>query len=257
MRKMLVFLCIAGVFNSYAQTSSLVTVSVATPKLGQKGAFESAWIAHLKKFHQADTTNRRGVYEITSGIRSGSFYLTHNGMAWADLDNDRPTQKAHDMDFSSTVVPTMESQSGVNIYRWADSLSYRPEVQATKFLFTIYHIKTGHQNDVTDETKRAIAVNKKINSPVSYSGFLLTLAGSKPELVIIRNLKDGFKEIDADYYKGLNDQFKAAYIEMFGYPLWEKRQTMQADLMDLVEQEMTKYRAALAQCDKLFFTSCL
>jgi hypothetical protein len=59
-------------------------------------------------------------------------------------------------------------------------------------------------------------------------------------------LKDGFKEIDADYYKGLNDQFKAAYIQMFGQAQWDKRMTGTADLTDLTEQETLKYRADLS-----------
>ena len=248
MRKILFFLFMAGVINSFAQTKSLVTVTLVKPKPGQTAAFETAWKTHLKKFHQADTSNRRGVFEITSGVRTGSYYLTSGGMAWADLDLERPTVKAHAVDLATTVTPTLspESNGAEEIYRQADTLSYRPEVQATKFLLTAYHIKTGKQNDVTDEIKKTIAVNKKINSPVSFDGYIQQLAGSKPVVVIIRHLKDGFKELDADYYKDLNDKFKAAYIEMYAQTAWDKRMTSIADLTDLVEVEMMKYRADLS-----------
>ena len=246
MRKILFFLFLTGVINSFAQTRSLVGVLLVTPKIGQEQNFESAWIAHLKKFHQADTTDRRNVYEITSGVRTGSYYLTSSGLSWADMDVERSSDKAHDMDYSSTISPAIESQGGEMIYRWADTLSYNSNVQATKFMLTVYHIKTGKQNDVTDEIKRSIAVDKKINSPVSFNGFIQNLAGSKPSVVIIRNLKDGFKELDPDYNKGLNDQFQAAYIEMFGQAQWQKRTTALADLTDLTEQEMMKYRADLS-----------
>jgi hypothetical protein len=162
------------------------------------------------------------------------------------MDVERSTDKAHDEDYSSTVSTTLESQSGEEIYRWADTLSFNPNVQATKYLLTAYHIKTGKQDDVTDEIKRSIAVDKKINSPVSFNGYIHSLAGSKPTVVIIRSLKDGFKELDPDYHKGLNDQFKTAYIEMFGQPQWDKRMTALADLTDLTEQEMLKYRPDLS-----------
>jgi hypothetical protein len=177
MRKIFFFLFITGVIYSHAQTHSLVGVTLATPKLGQTQAFENAWVAHLKKFHQADTTNRRSVFEITSGPRTGSYYLVTSGMAWADLDIDRSTQKDHDMDLSSNVSPTLESQGGLSIYRFADTLSYNGNVQAGKYLLTAYHIKTGKQDDVTDEIKRTIAVDKKINSPVSFNGYIQTLSG--------------------------------------------------------------------------------
>ena len=246
MRKILFFLCLTGVINSFAQTRSLVGVSLVEPKMGQGAAFEAAWKAHLKKFHLTDTTNRRGVFEITSGVRDGSYYLTSGGMSWADLDIERSNNKAHDMDYASTVTSTLASGSGNAIFRQADSLSYNSDVQATKFLLTSYHAKTGKQNDVTDEIKRAIAVNKKINSPLSYDGYIQQLSGSKPVVVIIRHLKNGFKELDSDYYKDLNDKFKAAYLEMFGQAAWDKRMTAIADLTDLVEVEMMKYRADLS-----------
>ena len=140
MRKILFFLFVTGVVHSSAQTKSLVGVLTVTPKIGQEQNFETAWIAHLKKFHQADTTDRRAVFEITSGTRTGSFYLTNGGMSWADMDVERTTDKAHDMDYASTISPTVESQSGEMIYREADSLSYNQDVQAGKFLLTAYHI---------------------------------------------------------------------------------------------------------------------
>lgn len=181
-----------------------------------------------------------------SGTRTGSYYLTDGGMSWADMDVERTTDKAHDMDYASNVTPAIASESGEMIYRWADTLSYNANVQATKFLLTAYHIKTGKQNDVTDEIKRSIAVDKKISSPVSFNGYIQTLSGSEPVIIIIRNLKDGFKEIDLDYYKGLNDQFQAAYIEMYGQAQWSKRMTALADLTDVTEQELLKYRPDLS-----------
>ena len=246
MRKILFFLFVTGVVNSFAQTKSLVSVLMVTPKIGQEQNFESAWIAHLQKFHQADTSNHRAVFEIISGIRSGSYYLTNGGMSWADMDAERTNDKAHDLDYASTVSPAVGSQSGETIYRWADTLSYNTNVQATKYLLTAYHIKTGKQNDVTDEIKRSIAVDKKINSPVSFNGYIQTLSGSEPVVIIIRSLKNGFAEIDQDYYKGLNDQFQAAYIQMYGQAQWAKRTTALADLTNLTEQELIKYRPDLS-----------
>ena len=250
MRKFLFFLLLTGTVNSFAQTKSLVSVLMVKPKIGKQQKFEEAWVAHLKKYHQADTTNHRAVFEIVSGTRTGCYYITDGNLSWADMDVERSTDKAHDMDYASTVASTIESESGDIIYRWADTLSYNPNVQATKFVITAYHCKPGKQNDITDEIKRAIAVNKQINSPMSYNGYIQTLSGSQPVVIIIRNLKDGFKEMDGDYYKGLNDQFKAAYIQMFGQAQWDKRTTALADLTELTEQEMIKVRPDLSSTTK-------
>ena len=246
MRKILFFLCIAGAINSSAQTRSLVGVSTVTPKLGQVANFESAWKAHVAKFHKADTTNRRSIFEITSGPHTGSYYLVSPNMSWADFDIERTTEKAHDLDYASTVTTTLESESGLSIYRWADSLSYRPDVQASKFLLTAYHIKAGKQSDLTDEVKRSIAVNKKINSSTSYDGYIMTLSGSTPQVVIVRHLKEGFKELDPDFIKTPTDQFKNAYIELYGPPAWERRMNLIPTITDLVEVEMMKFRADLS-----------
>lgn len=72
------------------------------------------------------------------------------------------------------------------------------------------------------------------------------LSGSEPELVIIRHLKDGFKELDPDYLKGNSDKFQAAYLEMYGQAAWDKRMNITADDMTLVEEQMVKYRADLS-----------
>ena len=246
MRKVLLFLCITGALQSYGQTKSLVNVLTVTPKMGQEQAFETAWIAHSKKYHQADTSNLRGVYEILSGPNQGSYYITRGGMSWADFDVERSNSKEHDKDYAATITPTLASESSSIIYRWVDTLSYRPEVPATKFLVTINHIKTGKQTDIIDEIKRAIAVNTKIESPTSYDNYIQNLSGSKPVVVTIRHLKDGFKELDAAYYKGLGDKFKAAYIEMYGYPAWDKRINMPETHFNEIQQEMMKSRPDLS-----------
>ena len=246
MKKMLFFLFITGAMNGYTQTKSLVAVIMVTPKLGQAPAFATAWKTHLDKYHHTDTTNRRNVYEIISGPHTGSYYLTSANLAWADYDIDRPTEKAHDLDYATTITSTLATQGGELIFRWADTLSYRPDVPATKFLLTTYHIKAGKQTELTDEIKRSIAVNKKINSPISYDGFIQSMSGSTPTVVIIRHLKDGFKELDPDYNKAPTDQFKNAYIEMFGNATWQKRIDMLPAITDLVEVEMMKLRPDLS-----------
>ena len=52
-------------------------------------------------------------------------------------------------------------------------------------------------------------------------------SGSDPVRVSIRNLKDGFKELETDYY-GPNttppNAFRDAYIKDYGYDAWDARQ---------------------------------
>ncbi len=93
---LLLLVAVAG--QLYAQNKTLVAVSAVKPKAGQTAPFEDSWKAHLNKYHTKDTTNRRYVYEVESGVRSGSYYLVDANISYADLDVERTSDKAHDLD---------------------------------------------------------------------------------------------------------------------------------------------------------------
>lgn len=226
------------------QGKSLYQLSIVTPKLGQTTSFENNWKAHVQKYHKGD--DKRMVHEILSGDRTGQFQLISGPSSFADMDTERPTDVAHGLDYDKTVVPAVENMSGSYTYRHADTLSYNGAVVAEKFVTTIYNIRRGKFNDFTAEVKRAVAINKAINSKNSYNTYVQLWAGTKPQLVIVANLKDGFKQMEEGFNPSQNDAFKAEYIKTYGQEMWDKRQTAVMDFVESTEVFISKLRKELS-----------
>jgi hypothetical protein len=243
MRKLMLMLLTVASINVFAQGKTLFSVEMVKPKIGQVTAFESAWKAHVAKFHKDD---KRAVYEILTGDRAGYYQLVDGPSSYADMDVERKDSKAHDMDYETTVAPKIEYQSGEYIYRFADTLSYNGNVPADKYSYTVYNLKLGKMPDLVAELKRSMAVNTSINSPGSSNTYFQMFAGSAPQLVIITNLKDGFKQLEQNYFAGMTDKFKEAYIKMYSQQQWDKRSTLLSEITTSYETYLGKRRADLS-----------
>jgi hypothetical protein len=243
MRKLILVLFIVASINVFAQGKTLFNVLMVKPKIGQVSAFEAAWKAHVAKFHKDD---KRAVYEILSGNRSGYYQLVDGPSTFADMDVERKDSKAHDLDYETTVASKIETASGDFIYRYADTLSYNGGVAANKYSYTVYNLKLGKMPELIAELKRAIAVNTSINSPSSYNSYIQQFAGSAPQLVIITNLKDGFKQLESNYVPGLTDKFKEAYLKMYSQEQWDKRLTLLSEITTSYETYLGKRRDDLS-----------
>lgn len=226
------------------QGKTLYHLTIANPKLGSTNAFETAWKAHVQKYHKGD--NKRTVHEILSGDHAGKFQLISGPSAFADMDTERPTDMAHDQDYDKTVVPAVQAMSGSYVYRHADTLSYNGDVTAEKFFTTIYNVRRGKFNDFTAEIKRAVATNKAINSPNSYNTYVKLWTGTSPQIVIVSNLKNGFKQMDAGFAPSTSAAFKEQYIKIFGQEQWDKRMTAVMDFVESSEVFISKLRKDLS-----------
>jgi hypothetical protein len=226
------------------QGKTLYQLTIANPKIGSTGSFESAWKAHLQKYHKGD--DKRMVHEILSGDRAGTYQLISGPTSFADMDVEKSTDVAHNLDYDKTVVPYVNDMSGSYIYRHADTLSYNGAVTADKFITTIYNVRRGKMNDFTAEIKRAVATNKTINSKNSYNTYIQLWAGTKPQLVIVSNLKDGFKQLDDSFAPSQSSAFKEQYIKTYGQELWDKRQTAITDFVESSEVFISKMRKDLS-----------
>lgn len=244
MRK--IFLCLLTVsyVMAFGQGNSLYSVSMIKPKTGQFTAFENAWKAHVTKYHNGD--DKRMVYEVLTGDNAGYFHLVHGPSSFADFDKENPKKAAHDMDFESTVASKVAEESGSYVYRMVDTLSYNTTVNTNKYVFTVYNLKTGKMSELMSEIKRALEVNKSIQSPSSYTTYVRQMSGSSPQLVIITNLKDGFKQMEMNYFTGLSDKFKDAYIKMHSQGAWDKRQTLLQEITNSYETFLVKRRDDLS-----------
>lgn len=236
----------SSLFAQSNQQKNLFGVAVVKPKDGQGLAFESAWVTHLKKFHNGKSA--REVYEIVSGDHTGELQLVEGPLDYADMDVEMPNSKAHDQDFASTVSSKLAMDKEGYMYKYIDTLSSTADPIVDKGIQTTYHIKPDKMQEFLREVRRTILINKKINSPYQYASYLQQWAGSEPVLVVRRPLKNGFKELDPAFFPSTTDAFKKAYIEAYGQSDWDKRSAPDGiyTMINSYEQFLVKYRKDLS-----------
>ena len=244
MKKLLCLLLCAATVTVFGQGSTLYRVNVVKPKAGMQSAFEASWKIHLDKFHKS--TDKRMVSQIIDGTMNGGYVIVEGPISYADMDKDIPTAKEHTLDLEKTFTPKLDVTGNNSIFRWADTLSYNAGVKADKFLVTLTVLKDGTAEEYMAEMKRAALINTKINSTISINVFVKQLSGSSPTIVIRRNLKDGFKELDNNYSPNMRAQFKEAYIKDYGQEAWDKRLKLLVDDVVSREQHLEKLRADLS-----------
>ena len=227
-RSLFLWLFVAAGFFANGQGKTLYEVNVLKPKAGMKSAFEAAWKAHLAKFHK--TEDKRTVYEVLSGPHNGEYHIVEGPIAYADMDTERPNAKDHGMDLEKTFSALVEPNSKNATFRRDDSSSLNSNVKAENFLVTITHVKWGMISETIREGRRGTQIFAKINPTSRFNSTVYTQiwSGSDPVRVSIRALKDGFKELETDYY-GPNplanqpNAFRDAYTKEYGYDAWDAR----------------------------------
>ena len=251
MKRTFLLLFMALSLAAFSQKTDLSTVNTVKPKLGQKMAFETAYKVHVAKFHKAD--EKMSVYEITSGEYAGYYHLVNSGRSYADMDKDRADATAHSMDLDKTFFPYLEDTKN-GTYRMIDSLSLRPEVMADKFVVTVRHLKMDlNFGDYYRELGRGVRINKKMKSGfydnLSFTLFDQLWDGSDQVTVSIRNLKDGFKSLEPNYY-GANPpgtpSFRDEYVKEYGHTDWDERVKVMEGAVVKTEVYTMKRRADLS-----------
>ena len=246
MRKTLfMWLFLAAAFFTNGQGTTLYKVNDATPKSGMKSAFEESCKLHMAKFHSG--SDKREVYEVVSGPDIGSFIIVQGPISYADMDKTLPDAKEHSLDMEKTFSTKLEPMNNNFLVRWVDTLSYKgDDVKAQLFLLTITVVKDGKMGDYMAEARKAVLLYTKLNSPFSFNIMLKMQAGSSPTIIMIRNLKDGYKELDADYFHLATDWFKAAYVKEYGQDDWDKRVKLLTDDVVSRTQHFEKLRPDLS-----------
>jgi hypothetical protein len=251
MRK-LFFIAIAFACTAtFGQGNNLWDVEMVQAKTGKGNAYEKAWKAHVIKFHNGD--DKRYAEEIMSGPNNGNILVASGPYSLADMDKERANGAAHTADYDLTVSPSVESAKTWGTYRWVDTLSYNGDVKAEKFITTVYHLKAGKLPDLVSEIKRALAVNKKINSPTSYNTYIKMWGGSSPELVTVTNLKDGFKQLDNKFDPNMasrNKDFQTTYVQEYGQAAWDNRSKLLPEITTSYETYISKNRKDLSSVTK-------
>ena len=248
MKKIIFLLLSVMTLAAYSQKTDLATVNTVKPKPGQKMAFEAAYKTHIAKFHQ--TVEKTNVYEILSGPYNGYYHLVVSGKSFADFDKIRADATAHTADLDKNFYPKLEETIN-GTFRYVDSLSLHSDIQAENFVVNVRHIKLSLEGDYRNELARGIKVlgnlKGKFWESLSLNVFEQLWDGSEPVVVTIRNLKDGFKSLETDYYGVLPpDAFKDEYAKEYGAAAWDKRVKLLEDAVVKHEQYIMKYRKDLS-----------
>jgi hypothetical protein len=69
--------------------------------------------------------------------------------------------------------------------------------------------------------------------------------GSNPEVVIVTNLKDGFKQLD-NAFTPMNRDFQNAYVQEYGQAAYDKRQNLLPEICASWETYISKFRKDLS-----------
>ena len=250
MKKIIVLLLSVISIVAYSQNNNLSVINSVKPKLGQKMAFEAAYKVHIAKFHKAD--EKINVYEVLSGKYMGFYHLVNGGKSYASLDNERADATAHSMDLDKTYFPLLdETMNGT--YRYVDSLSFHSDIKAEKFLVNTRHIKLSMVDDYRKEVARGAKILGKLKAAfwdnLSQSVFQLLWAGTDPVYITVRNLKDGFKSLETDFYGPMNNgnpSFQDEYIKAYGTLDWDKRVKILDEAVVKNEQYIMRLRKDLS-----------
>lgn len=256
MKRILVLLLMVTTLAAYSQTTAptnvMSTVNTVKPKPGQKMAFETAYKLHTAKFHKAD--EKISVYEILSGEYAGYYHLVNGGRSYADMDKERADAAVHSLDLDKTFFPLLEDTRN-GTYRFIDTLSLRPEVEADKSLVTVSHLKPGlNMNDYRRELSRAVKILKTLKGGffenLSYTFLEQIWDGSDQVTVSIRNLKDGFKSLEAGYFASPaptgSPNFREAYTKEYGGTAWDDRVKLLDGAVVKTEQYISRSRKDLS-----------
>ena len=254
MKQILFLLFMVITMSAYSQTqqtADLATVNTVKPKPGQKMAFEAAYKLHIAKFHK--TEEKINVYEILSGEYAGYYHLVQSGRSFEDFDKSRPDAAAHALDLDKNFFPLLEDTRNAT-YRFMDSLSLRSDVVAESFVVSVNHLKEGLViADYRREAARTVKIQKKLKNPffenLSLSVFEQLWDGSDQIVVNIRNLKDGFKSLQAGFYgPGTpgTPSFRDEYVKEYGHTAWDDRVKLLDGAIVKTEQHINKLRKDLS-----------
>jgi hypothetical protein len=163
------------------------------------------------------------------------------------MDKANPKGKEHGLDLEKNFSPKLDPGSQNFIAQWRDTLSYNVSATpAEKVLITITVVKDGKMGGYLTEIRRGAIISAKLKSPFSNSVLIKQQAGSSPTIISIRNLKEGFKELEANYFNLTQTGFRDAYVQEYGQADWDKRLKLLVDDRASQEQHFEVLRKDLS-----------
>ena len=175
-------------------------------------------------------------YEVISGPELGSYVIVEGPFSFADMDKALPNAKEHTADLDKNFTPKVETENQNFMCAFRDTLSYNPQPDAKKLLVTVTVLKDGKQPDYVRELRRNAIIAAKLNSRISYVVLIKTQSGSSPTIITLRNLRNGYAELEANYFQTPPNAFREAYVKEWGQEAWDKRLAQLVN--DVVSREL-------------------
>ncbi|HKH61216.1 MAG TPA: hypothetical protein VKA49_10325 [Flavitalea sp.] len=235
--KKLQFLLLLLPLASASQTKNVVSAFRVFPKIDKSAEFEKAFTAHAQKYHTGDWTWR--VFEIQSGPDAGGFQVNEGPLTWEQFDKRGDLGAAHTADWAKNVMPYTADRGTSTYGEFSEELStVKLTDYADKIIINHVYPKPGMILKVEEMTKKMKVVWTEGKESVavyraSYSG--------DPQFLVVTRLKDGLKELGADFRKPFPERYAAAngpnswtdYLKDYAYAVekrWSELLFYRADL---------------------------
>jgi hypothetical protein len=189
------------------QTKTVLTSNRLFAKNDKVSEFEKALANHAQKYHTSDVKWR--VWIIQSGPDANGYMVSEGPSSWDILDGRGDISAEHTADFEKNVLPLTTGQGHSGYYDFqADLSTVQLTDYADKIVITHMTAKPGKINNV----KELITKFKKVWESGKESVAVYSAAFSgEPGYTYVTRLKNGLKELAADYRKPLPERYDAVY----------------------------------------------
>ncbi len=206
MRKYFFMLLITPLLG-IGQTKTVATSSRFFASNDKVSEFEKALANHAQKYHTGDVKWR--VWSIQSGPDANGYMVTEGPSSWDVLDGRGDINAEHMADWEKNVLPltTGQGQSGYYDFQ-ADLGTVQLTDYSDKIVINHMTAKPGKINNVKDLIQKL----KKVWETGKESVAVYSAAFSgEPGYITVTRLKNGLKELDADYRKPLPERYNEVY----------------------------------------------
>lgn len=208
MRKIFL-LCLLVPLLGTGQTKNVLNTFRIFSRPDKIGEFEKALTAHAQKYHTGDWKWR--VFEIQSGPDAGGFHVVEGPLSWEQFDSRGNLGAEHTADWNKNVSPLSTGMGTQGYSTFNQELS---TVQLTdysdKIIINHMYPKPGLINKLMDMIRKQKKVWEASNETVA----VYSIANSgEPQIVTVRRLKTGLKELDPSFLKPMGERFDAAHGE--------------------------------------------
>ncbi|MGZ3952502.1 MAG: hypothetical protein ACXVBZ_13975 [Flavisolibacter sp.] len=199
------FLLLLFPLAGIAQTKTVITSNRLFAKNDKVTDFEKALTYHAQTYHKGDVAWR--VWSIESGPDAGGYMVSEGPSSWSALDGRADISAEHTADWEKNVLPltTGLGQSGYYDFQ-ADLSTVQLTDYADKIVISHMTAKPGKINDMKALIQKLKKVWQDGNESVAVYA---TVFSGEPGYITVTRLKNGLKELAADYRKPMADRYNA------------------------------------------------